>query len=212
MVETTLQTKREEIANAITHGLGALMAIAALVILTVFSAIKGNAWHIVSFAVFGTTLVMLYLASTLYHSLSNEKVKVLFRKFDHMSIYLLIAGTYTPFCLTVLNNWIGWTLFGIVWGSAILGIVLKAFFTGRKELLSTILYVLMGWVALFAIKPLFDSVSLTTFILLMTGGVFYTAGTYFFTKDRIKYFHSIWHLFVLAGSTFHFFSVLSLLH
>lgn len=212
MVETALQTKREEIANAITHGLGALMAIAALIILTVFSAIKGNAWHIVSFAVFGATLVMLYLASTLYHSLSNEKVKVLFRKFDHMSIYLLIAGTYTPFCLTVLNNWIGWTLFGIVWGSAILGIVLKAFFTGRKELLSTILYVLMGWVALFAIKPLFDSVSLTTFILLMTGGVFYTAGTYFFTKDRIKYFHSIWHLFVLAGSTFHFFSVLSLLH
>jgi hemolysin III len=211
MVETAPQTKREEIANAITHGLGALLAIAALVILTVFSAIKGNAWHIVSFSIFGATLVTLYLASTLYHSFTNEKVKLLFRKFDHMSIYLLIAGTYTPFCLTVLNNWIGWTLFGIVWGSAILGIVLKAFFTGKKELLSTILYVLMGWVAVFAIKPLFDSVSLTTFILLMTGGVFYTAGTYFFTKDRIKYFHSIWHLFVLAGSTFHFFSVLSLL-
>jgi hemolysin III len=211
MVETALQTKREEIANAITHGLGALMAIAALIILTVFSAIKGNTWHIVSFPVFGATLVILYLASTLYHSLSNEKVKVLFRKFDHMSIYLLIAGTYTPFCLTVLNNWIGWTLFGIVWGSAILGIVLKAFFTGKKELLSTLLYVLMGWVALFAIKPLFDSVTLTTFILLMAGGVFYTAGTYFFVKDRIKYFHSIWHLFVLAGSTFHFFAVLNLL-
>lgn len=211
MVKTAPQTKREEIANALTHGFGALLAMAALVILTVFSAIKGSTWHIVSFSVFGATLVILYLASTLYHSLSNEKVKVLFRKFDHMSIYLLIAGTYTPFCLTVLNNWIGWTLFGIVWGSAILGIVLKAFFTGRKESLSTILYVLMGWVALFAIKPLFDSVSLTTFILLMAGGVFYTAGTYFFTKDRIKYFHSIWHLFVLAGSTFHFFSVLSLL-
>lgn len=211
MAETALQTKREELANAITHGLGALMAIAALVILTVFSAIKGNTWHIVSFTVFGATLVTLYMASTLYHSLSNEKVKTLFRKFDHMSIYLLIAGTYTPFCLIVLNNWIGWTLFGIVWGSAILGIVLKAFFTGKKELLSTLLYVLMGWVALFAIKPLFDSVSLTTFILLMTGGVFYTAGTYFFTKDRIKYFHSIWHIFVLAGSTFHFFAVLNLL-
>lgn len=211
MVETALQTKREEIANAITHGLGALLAIAALVILTVFSAIKGNAWHIVSFSIFGVTLVTLYLASTLYHSFTNEKVKVLFRKFDHMSIYLLIAGTYTPFCLTVLNNWIGWTLFGIVWGSAILGIVLKAFFTGKKELLSTILYVLMGWVALFAIKPLFDSVTLTTFMLLMMGGVFYTAGTYFFVKDRIKYFHSIWHLFVLAGSTFHFFAVLNLL-
>lgn len=211
MVETALQTKREEIANAITHGLGSLMAIAALVILTVFSAIKGNAWHIVSFSVFGATLVMLYLASTLYHSLSNEKSKILFRKFDHMSIYLLIAGTYTPFCLTVLNNWVGWTLFGIVWGSAILGIVLKAFFTGKKEKLSTLLYVLMGWVALIAIKPLFDSVTLTTFILLMTGGIFYTAGTYFFVKDRIKYFHSIWHLFVLAGSTFHFFAVLNLL-
>jgi len=212
MVETVPQSKREEIANAITHGLGALMAIAALVILTVFSAIKGNAWHIVSFSVFGATLVILYLASTLYHSLTNEKVKILFRKLDHMSIYLLIAGTYTPFCLTVLNNWIGWTLFGIVWGSAILGIVVKAFFTGKKELLSTILYVVMGWVALFAIKPLYDSVSLTSFILLMAGGVFYTAGTYFFTKDRIKYFHSIWHLFVLAGSTFHFFAVLNLLH
>lgn len=211
MAETALQTKREEIANAITHGVGALMAIAALVILTIFSALNGNVWHIVSFSIFGATLVILYLASTLYHSLTHEKAKVLFRKFDHMSIYLLIAGTYTPFCLTVLNNWIGWTLFGIVWTSAILGIVLKAFFTGKKEFLSTILYVLMGWVALFAIKPLFDSVSLTTFILLMTGGVFYTAGTYFFTKDKIKYFHSIWHLFVLAGSAFHFFAVLNLL-
>lgn len=211
MVETALQAKREEIANAITHGLGALMAIAAFIILTVFSALKGNTWHVVSFSIFGATLVTLYLASTLYHSLSNEKVKVLFRKFDHMSIYLLIAGTYTPFCLTVLNNWIGWTLFGIVWGCALLGIVLKAFFTGKKEQLSTLLYVLMGWVALIAIKPLFDSVTLTTFILLMTGGVFYTAGTYFFVKDRIKYFHSIWHLFVLAGSTFHFFAVLNLL-
>lgn len=211
MVETALQTKREEIANSITHGIGALMAIAALVILTVFSILKGTTWHIVSFSVFGATLVTLYTASTLYHSLTNEKVKVLFRKFDHMSIYLLIAGTYTPFCLTVLNNWIGWTLFGIVWGSAILGIVLKSFFTGKKELLSTILYVVMGWVALLAIKPLFDSVTLTTFVLLMAGGVFYTAGTYFFVKDRIKYFHSIWHLFVLAGSTFHFFAVLNLL-
>ncbi len=211
MVQTALQTKREEIANAITHGLGALMAIAALVILTVFSALKGNAWHVVSFTIFGVTLVILYSASTLYHSLTNEKVKVLFRKLDHMSIYLLIAGTYTPFCIAVLNNWIGWTLFGIIWGSAILGIVLKAFFTGQKEWLSTTLYVVMGWVAIIAIKPLFDSITLTTFILLITGGVFYTAGTYFFVKDRIKYFHSIWHLFVLAGSTFHFFAVLNLL-
>ena len=211
MVETALQTKREEIANAITHGIGALMAIAALVILTIFSILKGTAWHVVSFSIFGATLVTLYTASTLYHSLTNEKVKILFRKFDHMSIYLLIAGTYTPFCLTVLNNWIGWTLFGIVWGSAISGIVLKAFFTGKKELLSTILYVMMGWVALIAIKPLYDSITTTTFILLIAGGLFYTAGTYFFVKDRIQYFHSIWHVFVLAGSICHFFAVLNLL-
>lgn len=211
MVETALQSKREEIANAITHGIGALMAIAALVILTIFSILKGTAWHVVSFSIFGATLVTLYTASTLYHSLTNEKVKILFRKFDHMSIYLLIAGTYTPFCLTVLNNWIGWTLFGIVWGSAISGIVLKAFFTGKKELLSTILYVMMGWVALIAIKPLYDSITTTTFILLIAGGLFYTAGTYFFVKDRIQYFHSIWHVFVLAGSICHFFAVLNLL-
>lgn len=211
MEESAVQIKREEFANALTHGLGTLLAIAGLVILTVFSALRGDAWHIVSFSVFGVTLVILYLASTLYHSFTREKLKILFRKFDHMAIYLLIAGTYTPFCLTVLNNWIGWTLFGVVWGSAILGIIVKAFYTGKGELLSTILYVVMGWVAIFAIKPLFDSVSLRTFVLLMTGGVFYTAGTYFFTKDRIKYFHSIWHLFVLAGSIFHFFSVMNLL-
>lgn len=211
MEENAVQIKREEFANALTHGLGALLAIAGLVILTVFSALRGDAWHIVSFSVFGATLVILYLASTLYHSFTSEKLKILFRKFDHMAIYLLIAGTYTPFCLTVLNNWVGWTLFGVVWSSAILGVIVKAFYTGKGELLSTILYVVMGWVAIFAIKPLFDSVSLTTFLLLMTGGVFYTAGTYFFTKDRIKYFHSIWHLFVLAGSIFHFFSVMNLL-
>jgi hemolysin III len=211
MEENAVQVKREEIANAITHGLGALLAVAGLVILTVFAALRGDAWHIVSFSVFGVTLVILYLASTLYHSFTSEKLKIIFRKLDHMAIYLLIAGTYTPFCLTVLNNWVGWTLFGVVWGSAILGIIVKVFHTGKGELLSTILYVVMGWVAIFAIKPLYESVSLTTFMLLMTGGVFYTAGTYFFTKDRIKYFHSIWHLFVLAGSIFHFFAVLNLL-
>ena len=144
MEESAVQIKREEFANALTHGLGTLLAIAGLVILTVFSALRGDAWHIVSFSVFGVTLVILYLASTLYHSFTREKLKILFRKFDHMAIYLLIAGTYTPFCLTVLNNWIGWTLFGVVWGSAILGIIVKAFYTGKKELLSTILYVVMG--------------------------------------------------------------------
>lgn len=212
MSQIPLQTKGEEIANAITHGLGTLLAIAALVLLIVFAALYGNAWHVVSFSVFGATLVLLYSASTLYHSLIGPRVKVLFRKFDHMSIYLLIAGTYTPFCLTVLRGWIGWTLFGVVWGCALLGVVLKAFYTGKNERLSTILYVMMGWVALIAIKPLFDSVSLTTFILLIGGGICYTLGTLFFVKDTIRYFHSLWHLFVLGGSILHFFAVLSLLY
>ena len=202
---------KDEIANAITHGVGALLAIAGLVLLVVFSAIKGNAWHIVSFSIFGATMVLLYVASTLYHSLTNERAKFLFRKFDHMSIYLLIAGTYTPFCLVTLNGWIGWTFFGIVWGCAILGIVLKAFHTGKKEKLSTFLYVIMGWVGILAAKPLYDAMPQSSFILLLVGGACYTLGTLFFMKDKIAYFHGIWHIWVLAGTIAHFFSVLGLL-
>jgi hemolysin III len=155
--------------------------------------------------------VILYLASTLYHSFTSSAVKNLFRKFDHMSIYLLIAGTYTPFCLTALSGWLGWTFFGIVWACAITGIVLKTFHTGKHEKLSTFLYIIMGWLIIPAIKPLYDSVSAETFIFLMAGGFFYTMGTFFFLKDSRKYFHSIWHLFVLAGSISHFFSVISLI-
>jgi hemolysin III len=211
-METKSYSRKEEIANAITHGIGACLAIAALVILTVFAAIKGTAWHVVSFSIFGATLVILYIASTLYHSLTHQKAKRLFRKFDHISIYLLIAGTYTPFCLAALQGWVGWTLFGIIWACAVLGTVLKSLHIGKLELLSTFMYILMGWVVIIAIKPLYDSISFTGFTFLMLGGVFYTAGTFFFIKDRNKYFHSIWHLFVLAGSTFHFFSVIALLH
>jgi hemolysin III len=201
----------EELWNALTHGVGAIMAIAALVLLTVFSCLYGNVWHIVSFSVFGATLVLLYFCSTLYHSFTNPKVKFLFRKFDHMSIFLLIAGTYTPFCLAVLRGWIGWTIFGVVWGCALLGVIMKALFTGKRELLSTILYIVMGWVIILAIKPLYVSVSGITFLYLILGGICYTAGTYFFINQKIRYSHSIWHLFVLGGSTFHFFSILSLL-
>jgi hemolysin III len=210
-METGFYSKREEIANAITHGIGACLAIAALVVLTVFAAIKGTAWHVVSFSIFGATLVILYIASTLYHSLTHQKAKRLFRKFDHISIYLLIAGTYTPFCLAALQGWIGWTLFGIIWACAVVGTVLKSLHIGKLELLSTFMYILMGWVVIIAIKPLYDSISLSGFTFLMLGGVFYTAGTIFFIKDKNKYFHSIWHLFVLAGSTFHFFAVIALL-
>jgi hemolysin III len=211
-----LETKRiystkEEIANAITHGVGALLAIAALVVLVVLAAIKGNAWHVISFSVFGSTLVLLYFASTLYHSLTNVRAKNVFHKFDHIAIYLLIAGTYTPFCLTALRGWIGWTVLGVVWSCAILGTVLKSISVGNRVLMSTILYVLMGWVILIAIKPLYLAMPLNGFLLLILGGVSYTLGTIFFIRDKVKYNHSVWHVFVLGGSVLHFFSVLALL-
>jgi hemolysin III len=202
---------KDELVNAITHGVGALLAIAALVLLVVFAALFGTAWHVVSFSIFGSSLVILYLSSTLYHSFTGTGIKFLFRKFDHMAIFVLIAGTYTPFCLAVLNGWIGWTIFAIVWTCAVLGIIFKALFTGKEELLSTILYIMMGWVILLAIKPLYNAVSSTTFSLLLLGGISYTVGTYFFVNEKIRYNHGIWHVFVLGGSAFHFFSVLSLL-
>lgn len=201
----------EEIANSITHGVGTLMAIAGLVLLIVFAAIKGTAVHVLSFTIFGATAILLYLSSTLYHSFTGERVKFLFRKFDHMSIFLLIAGTYTPFCLVTLQGWIGWTFFGIIWGLAVIGILLKVFFTGKKEKLSTLIYVLMGWFGMLAAKPLYEAMPSHSFYLLLTGGLFYTAGTLFFVKDNIRYFHGVWHLFVLAGTTTHFFSIMGLL-
>lgn len=205
------QSTKEEIANAITHGIGALMAIAALVLLVVFAVISGNVWHMVSFSIFGATLVLLYFASTLYHSLTHVRAKNLFHKFDHISIYLLIAGTYTPFCLTALRGWIGWTIFGIVWGCALVGATIKAISVGKRVRLSTILYVLMGWTILLAIKPLYIAISFSSFCCLIGGGVSYTFGTIFFLRDQVKYNHSVWHLFVLGGSALHFFAVLSLL-
>lgn len=202
---------RDEIANAITHGIGALLAIVALVILIIFSVIKGTTWHVVGFSIFGATMVILYLASTLYHSLTHPGAKNLFRKFDHMAIFLMIAGTYTPFCLTVLKGWIGWTMLGVVWGLAIMGILIKVFFTGKKQMLSTLLYLGMGWIAIVAIKPLYDALPESSLWYLLAGGLCYSIGTFFFVKDKITFFHSIWHLFVLAGSAFHFFSVIELL-
>lgn len=206
-----IYSTKEEIANAITHGIGTGLAIAAMVVLIVFAAIKGNVWHVVSFSVYGSTLVLLYFASTLYHSLTNIRAKGVFHKFDHISIYLLIAGTYTPFCLTALRGWIGWTVMGVVWSCAILGAVLKSISVGKRVMLSTILYVLMGWVILIAIIPLYNAMTYNGFLLLVAGGISYTFGTIFFIRDKVKYNHSVWHLFVLGGSVLHFFSVLTLL-
>lgn len=210
-MKSVATVKREEIANAITHGIGSLLAISALVLLIVFSALQGSAWHVSSFVIFGSTMVVLYVMSTLYHSLTHIRAKKLFRKFDHMSIFLLIAGTYTPFCLTALRGWLGWTIFGIVWACAIGGIVVKAFHTGKGELISTILYIVMGWIIIFFIRPVYESMSVQGFSFLLLGGAFYTLGAFFFIREKIPYNHSIWHLFVLAGSAFHFFAVMSLL-
>ncbi|HET9486208.1 MAG TPA: hemolysin III family protein [Chryseosolibacter sp.] len=196
----------EEIANAITHGIGAALAIAGFVVLILFS--EGH--EILSYSIYGVALVMLYLASTLYHSLVFTRVGKLFRKFDHMAIFLLIAGTYTPFCLHVLHGWLSWVLLGTVWLLATAGIVLKAMFTGRFEWLSTAIYILTGWLVIFAIKPIYQSLPLQSFVLLIAGGLAYTIGTAFYVKSKIPYFHMVWHLWVLAGSILHFFSILTL--
>jgi hemolysin III len=201
---------REEIVNAVTHGVGACLSVAALVVLVVTGALHGTAWHVVSYAIFGACMVILYTSSTIYHGLTNLKAKVLFQKFDHISIFLVIAGSYTPFCLVTLRGWIGWTLFGVIWGCAVAGIVFKSFYIGKWELLSTLLYILMGWMCLIAIKPLYDLLPQQAFLLLIGGGIAYTIGAVFFTLDRIPYFHGIWHLFTIAGSTSHFFAVLCL--
>lgn len=211
-MEENFYTKGEEIANAVTHGIGALLSIAALVILIVFAALKGTAWHVVSFAVFGMTLVILYTESTLYHSITNKKVKKLFRKFDHMSIYMLIAGTYTPFCLTALRGKFGWIIFGVIWASAAAGITLKAFFTGKKDKLSTLLYIVMGWLIVLSLKKLYLTMPFSGVVFLVLGGVLYTVGAFIYSKDNWPFNHGVWHLFVIGGSVCHFFSVMSLLN
>lgn len=197
----------EEVMNAVTHGIGTLLSVAGLVLLTVLAYLHGDIWHIVSFSIYGTTLVLLYLASTLYHSFTNEKVKRIFKILDHSAIYLLIAGTYTPFTLVPLHGTLGWTVFGVVWGLAIIGIVLKVFFAGRFTFVSTMCYLGMGWFIVVAIKPLLATVPALGMSWLFVGGLFYTLGSIFYLWKKIPYNHAIWHLFVLAGSVSHFIAV-----
>ena len=197
----------EEVMNAVTHGIGTLLAVAGLVLLTVFAYLYGTIWHVVSFSIYGTTLVLLYLASTLYHSFTNERLKYIFKILDHSAIYLLIAGTYTPFTLVPLHGVLGWTVFGLVWGLAILGIALKVFFVGRFKYISTLCYILMGWFIVIAIKPLIATVAPLGIMWLIIGGLFYTLGSVFYLWKRLPYNHAIWHLFVLAGSISHFIAV-----
>lgn len=200
----------EELANSITHGIGAALGVAGLVILVVFSAIYGDAWHIVSCAIYGASMILLYTASTLYHSFTNPEVKRILRILDHSSIYLLIAGTYTPFTLIALRGAWGWSLFGVIWGLAITGIIFKLYFTGRFNKVSTVIYVLMGWIAVIAIKPMIEVISFPVLLLLFGGGLSYTAGVIFYVWHKMPYHHAVWHLFVLGGTVLHFFAILLL--
>lgn len=199
----------EEIVNAITHGIGAVLALAGLVVLAVGACTQGSVWHIVSFSIYGTSLVLLYLASTLYHSFTNERVKHIFKIFDHSAIYLLIAGTYTPFAFVPLHGTLGWIIFGVVWTLAIVGIVFKVFFVKRFNRLSTLCYVLMGWFAVVMIKPLIMTLPAAGLYWLIAGGVLYTVGAIFYLAHKMPYNHAVWHFFVIAGSAAHFNSIFS---
>jgi len=211
MSNTHIFSKREEIANATIHGIGAIFSIATLVILIVSSAIHGSVWHVVSFTLFGSSMVLLYLSSTLVHSFPAGRVKDFFEIMDHSAIYFFIAGTYTPFLFLAIKGTLGWTLFGIVWGLAIGGTVFKSFFVKRFLHASTLLYVVMGWLMVFGWKPLLENVSSQGLILLAIGGILYTVGAVFYVWRGFTYHHAVWHVFVLAASVLHFFAVMTLL-
>lgn len=199
---------KEEIANAITHGIGLILSIPALIMLVLFAVDKGSAWHVVSFSIFGASMILLYLFSTLLHSFKPSKAKNVFAVLDHSAIYVLIAGTYTPLMLVSVRSALGWTLFGIVWGLAIVGIIFKCYFVDRFQIVSTLFYLVMGWLVLAAIKPLYESLTPAGFDLLLTGGILYSVGAVFYVWKKIPYNHAIWHLFVLAGSSFMYFCIL----
>ena len=202
-MDATDQTIGEEIANSISHGLGAALCIAGLVLLVIRAAGAGSARLVASCAIFGASAILLYLSSTLYHSLSHTRAYRVMRSLDHSSIYLLIAGTYTPITLVGLRGTLGWTLFAIVWGCAFIGVIVKSFAAGRWGVISTIMYLAMGWAAVFAVKSLYLLLAHPVFAMLMAGGICYTAGIPFYASKR-KYMHFVWHLWVLAGTACHF--------
>lgn len=201
-------TLGEEIANSITHGAGILLAIAGLAVMTAFATLNGNAWHIVASSVFGAALILCYTTSTLYHSIQIERVKHVLRALDHSAIFLLIAGTYTPFTLVSLRGPWGWSLFGVVWGLAVAGIALRLLLNGRRHGIIVGLYIAMGWVMVIAARPLIENVAPGGVLLLAAGGVAYTVGVPFYKWRSLPYHHAIWHGFVLLGSLLHFFAVL----
>ena len=199
----------EELANTITHGTGLLLSIAGLAVLVTFAALRGTVWNIVACAIYGSTLVCLYTASTLYHATVSPRMKRALEIFDHCAIYMLIAGTYTPFLLVNLRGTWGWSLLGIVWGIAMAGIIFKLRYTGKYEFLSVAGYILMGWLALIAAKPMVSHISPTALSLLVAGGILYSVGVVFYAWRRFPHHHAIWHSFVVAGSVCHYFAILS---
>ncbi len=203
-----LFTLGEEIAHSITHGIGAGLSIAGLTLLLVLAVLYGNVYQIVSFSIYGATLIILYLASTLYHGFTHPRVKHIFEVIDHAAIYLLIAGTYTPFLLVAIRGVWGWTLLVIIWGLALLGISFKTLFFHRFKNLSVLAYILMGWLSVVAINELLVNIPVGGLIWLAVGGVIYTVGVIFYALHKIPYTHAIWHLFVMGGSICHYFAVL----
>lgn len=207
MSQDKAYTIKEEVAHALTHGVGAVLSIVALVFMLIWAAAYGDAWHIVAASIYGASLILLYTASTLYHAFPWPRIKTVFQQLDHAAIYILIAGTYTPFALINLRDAWGWTLLGVAWGIALVGVVLELSLKKRVGWLSLTLYLGMGWMAIIAINPMIDNVDSGGLMLLVAGGLAYTLGVVFYVWKSLPYHHAIWHLFVLAGSVFHFFSI-----
>ena len=207
MHQTQHYSPLEEKTNIISHAIGLALSIIALVLMLVRAGQYGDVWYLVSVSIFGASLIALYAASTLYHSAKDPVRRARLRIIDHSTIYLLIAGTYTPFTLVTLNGWVGWTVFGVSWGMALTGVTLKLFFTGKYNVLSTLMYVFMGWIIIFAITPLINSLSSEGLFWLVAGGIAYTTGAILYSIKKIKFNHAIFHLFVLLGSFCHFISV-----
>jgi len=198
----------EELANAISHGLGALLSVAGLTLLVIFAAIDGDASRVASFSVYGATLVILFLASTLYHAIYHQKAKSILKVIDHCAIYLLIAGTYTPLMALSLQGTLGYTMLAIIWGLAAIGIIFKVVFGTKYKVISLITYLGMGFISLFIIQRLNAALPLGGMVLLATGGAVYASGVYFYVQKKIPFNHAIWHLFVLGGASCHFFMML----
>ena len=207
MDSTKFYSPLEEKTNIISHAIGLALSIVATVLMLVRASLYGNAWHVVSVSIFGASLILLYAASTFYHSAKDPKLRSRLRVFDHATIYVLIAGTYTPFTLVTLNGPVGWTVFGVSWAMAVSGVVLKLFYTGRYNVLSTLMYVFMGWIIMFAIKPLVNSLPSEGLYWLIAGGVAYTTGAILYSIKQIKFNHAIFHMFVLLGSFCHVMAV-----